>query len=103
MTPHMHTDGWLSGVYYVDVPDVVNDPAAGQAGWIKFGVPLSEHAMEPAPVTRTVKPETGLMLTFPSYLWHATVPLPAETHARLCYSYDLQPRATRVAGPFGIA
>ncbi len=103
MTPHIHTDGWLSGVYYVDVPDVVNDPGAGQAGWIRFGVPLPEHAMEPAPVTRSVKPEPGMLLTFPSYLWHGTVPLPVETQARLCYSYDLQPRPAPIPGPFGIA
>jgi tetratricopeptide (TPR) repeat protein len=103
MTPHIHTDGWLSGVYYVDVPDVVNDPAASEAGWIRFGVPLPEHAMHRAPVMRSVKPEAGLLLTFPSYLWHSTVPLPAETESRLCYSYDLQPRPAPVPGPFGIA
>jgi tetratricopeptide (TPR) repeat protein len=102
MTPHIHTDGWLSGVYYVDVPEVVDDPAAGEAGWIRFGIPLPEHAMEPAPVVRSVKPEPGLMLTFPSYLWHATVPLPADTKARLCYSYDLQPRPAPVPPPFGV-
>jgi len=102
MTPHIHTDGWLSGVYYVDVPEVVNDPAAREAGWIRFGVPLPEHAMDRAPVTRSVKPEPGLLLTFPSYLWHSTVPLPAETQPRLCYSYDLQPRPAPVPGPFGI-
>lgn len=104
MTPHIHTDGWLSGVYYVDVPEIVNDPAAGQAGWIKFGVPLPEHAtMAQAPSTHAVKPEPGLMLTFPSYVWHATVPLPAQTQSRLCYSYDLQPRPGPVAGPYAIA
>ena len=103
MSPHIHTDGWLSGVYYVDVPEVVNDPGAGQAGWIRFGVPLPEHAMAPAPVSRSVKPEPGMLLTFPSYLWHATVPLPVETQARLCYSYDLQPRPAPIPGPFGIA
>jgi tetratricopeptide (TPR) repeat protein len=103
MTPHIHTDGWLSGVYYVDVPDVVHDPAAGEAGWIRFGVPLPEHAAAGTPTARSVKPEPGLMLTFPSYLWHATVPLPADTVLRLCYSYDLQPRPAPISGPYSIA
>lgn len=94
MTPHIHTDGWLSGVYYAEVPAIVDDPAAGQAGWIRFGVPLPEHAMEKLPLIRAVKPEPGLMLTFPSYLWHATVPLPEDTAPRLCYSYDLQPHSS---------
>jgi hypothetical protein len=43
------------------------------------------------------------MLTFPSYFWHATVPLPADTAPRLCYSYDLQPRPAPISGPFSIA
>ena len=102
MTPHIHTDGWLSGVYYADVPEVVNDPGAGNAGWIKFGVPLPEHAAAGEPQTRVVKPEPGLMLTFPSYLWHSTIPLPQATERRLCYSYDLHPRAQPVPGPFAI-
>jgi tetratricopeptide (TPR) repeat protein len=52
MTPHIHTDGWLSGVYYVEVPEIVNDPAAGEAGWIRFGVPLPEHAAAGTPALR---------------------------------------------------
>ena len=103
MTPHIHSDGWLSGVYYADVPEVVNNPDAGHAGWIKFGVPLPEHAAAGEPQTRMVKPEPGLMLTFPSYLWHSTIPLPQATERRLCYSYDLQPRANPVPGPYSIA
>ena len=32
------------------------------------------------------------MVTFPSYLWHDTVPLPAEnTERRLCLAFDLHP------------
>ena len=102
MTPHIHTDGWLSGVYYADVPAVVDDPTAGHAGWIRFGVPLPEHVLAREPLTRVVKPQPGLMLTFPSYLWHSTIPLPKETERRLCYSYDLQPRTASVSGPFAL-
>lgn len=91
MVPHIHTSGWLSGVYYVDVPDVVNDERAGQAGWLRLGPARHDIPMTREPIVRSLKPETGLMYTFPSYIWHETVPLPAGSRQRLCYSYDLQP------------
>jgi tetratricopeptide (TPR) repeat protein len=92
MLPHIHTDGWLSAVYYVDVPSVIDDPQARQSGWIKFGAPRVDIKLTQEPLTRTVKPEPGLMVTFPSYLWHDTVPLPADnTEQRLCLSFDLLP------------
>ncbi len=92
MIPHIHPDGWLSGVYYVDVPSIVNDPDAAQAGWIKFGSPRNDIVLTKPTLTRTVKPEPGLLVTFPSYLWHDTIPLPADnTEQRLCLSFDLQP------------
>lgn len=92
MLPHIHVDGWLSGVYYVDVPAIVDDPGAGGAGWIKFGTPRADMRISREPLTRTVKPEPGKMLTFPSYFWHDTVPLPeGRGEHRLCYSWDYQP------------
>lgn len=92
MLPHIHCDGWLSGVYYVEVPSIVNDPAAGEAGWIKFGTPRIDIKLTKEPITRTVKPEPGLLLTFPSYFWHDTVPLPPENQEpRVCLSFDLHP------------
>src|ERR1035437_6520570 len=78
MLPHIHIDGWLSASYYVDVPGIVDDPAAGEAGWIKFGAPRIDIKLTKEPLTRSIKPEPGLMVTFPSYLWHDTVPLPAD-------------------------
>ncbi len=92
MLPHIHTDGWLSGVYYVDVPSVVDDPQAAEAGWIKFGAPRVDIPLTREPLTRTIKPAPGLMVTFPSYLWHDTVPLPADNQQqRLCLSWDYLP------------
>ena len=93
MIPHIHTAGWLSGVYYVDVPGIVNNPDAGQAGWIKFGPPRNDIRLSREPLTRTVKPEPGLLVTFPSYFWHDTVPLPPENQEqRLCLAFDLGAR-----------
>jgi len=92
MIPHIHPDGWLSGVYYADIPPVVNDPDAAQAGWIRFGPPRNDIKMSAQPLTRTVKPEPGLMVTFPSYFWHSTVPLPEDnTERRLVLAFDVIP------------
>ncbi len=91
MVPHIHTSGWLSGVYYVDVPRVVNEEGGAQAGWLRLGPARHDIPMTRTPIVRAMKPEPGLMFTFPSYFWHETVPLPADTGQRLCYAYDLQP------------
>lgn len=94
MLPHIHASGWLSGVYYVDVPAIVDDPAGGEAGWIKFGPPRADVKLRREPIQRSLKPEPGLMVTFPSYLWHDTVPLPAHNREqRLVLAYDLHPVA----------
>ena len=92
MVPHIHTSGWLSGVYYVSVPGVVKDENAAQAGWLRLGSARHDIALTREPITRTLQPEPGLMITFPSYFWHETVQLPAENlEPRLCYAFDLQP------------
>ena len=35
--PHIHPAGWLSGVYYLDIPPEITGES--QAGWIEFGQP----------------------------------------------------------------
>jgi tetratricopeptide (TPR) repeat protein len=92
MLPHIHPAGWLSGVYYVDVPSVVDDPQGGQAGWLQIGSPRIDIKLTRQPITLAVRPEPGMMVTFPSYFWHDTVPLPeANREQRLCLAYDLHP------------
>lgn len=91
--PHIHVDGWLSGVYYVDVPATVDDPAAHGAGWLNIGTSRMDIKLSRSPLVRSVKPEPGMMVTFPSYFWHDTVPLPeGNAEQRLCLAFDLNPR-----------
>ena len=91
--PHIHVDGWLSGVYYVDVPPIVDDPNAQGAGWLNIGTSRVDIKLGCDPLIRSVKPEPGMMVTFPSYFWHDTVPLPdSNTGQRLCLAFDLNPR-----------
>ncbi|MBS0384925.1 MAG: tetratricopeptide repeat protein [Proteobacteria bacterium] len=68
---HLHPQGWISSAYYVHVPKAVAE-APGQQGWIKFGEPRW-----PTPgcsVEKIVQPRAGLLVLFPSYMWHGTIP-----------------------------
>ncbi len=85
-TDHIHPEGWLSSACYIALPDMAG---AGQEAWIKFGqpgiptVPLlgAEHVIEPEP---------GLLVLFPSYMWHGTVPF-TSAGQRLSVAFDLIP------------
>lgn len=92
---HFHSAGWYSGPYYVDLPKAVEDEEHKQ-GWIKFGEP-SFGCVTPLPPDLLVKPEPGLMVRFPSYMWHGTVPFSSD-ESRLVVSVDLDPIDSRGAG-----
>lgn len=58
-------------------------------GWLGFGRPIfkTRPALEPE---RSVRPEPGLHVLFPSYLWHGTAPFtPDET--QLSLAFDVLP------------
>lgn len=86
--PHIHPAAWLSGVYYVQVPDIAN--AGGHDGWIEFGQPGPEYHFSAEPALRLVKPEPGLVVMFPSYLFHRTVPFESE-ETRISIAFDVMP------------
>lgn len=85
---HFHSAGWLSSAFYVAVPELVNR-GRGE-GWIKFGEP-GFRAREPLDAEYWVKPEPGVLVAFPSYLWHGTVPLEDDAE-RMTVGYDILPR-----------
>lgn len=86
--PHIHPSAWLSGVYYVRLPEAVADPGAAHAGWIEFGRPYWDFESRAEPETRLVKPEEGLMLLFPSYMFHRTLPF-AGPGERISIAFDI--------------
>lgn len=89
--PHVHPGGWLSGVYYVQTPDIVGASENGNAGWIEFGRPPERYGVD-APVTRSIRPQEGHMLLFPSYMYHRTIPFD-DTRARISIAFDIIPLA----------
>ena len=85
--PHNHGDGYLSGVYYVQIPDVVASSGDGQEGWIEFGQPPDEFNCRVEPEVVTIRPEEGLMVLFPSYVYHRTIPFESDQQ-RISISFD---------------
>jgi len=86
-TDHVHPQGWLSSAFYVELPDAVS--AGGREGWIRFGeagIPVSPGQT----AQHWVKPEPGMLVLFPSYMWHGTVPFGGD-QARLTMAMDIVP------------
>jgi len=88
--PHVHFKAWLSGVYYAQLPAVVDDAAAAHQGWIQFGRATDHFYARSAPPVRLIKPVEGLMITFPSYYWHRTLPFTSERE-RISIAFDVIP------------
>lgn len=86
--PHIHPSAWLSGVYYARVPGEAS--AGGDDGWIEFGQPGPEYHFSAKPKLRLVKPEPGLMVMFPSYVFHRTVPFESD-ETRISIAFDVVP------------
>jgi tetratricopeptide (TPR) repeat protein len=90
-TWHVHQFGWMSGVYYVQVPDVIMH-GAGDGGCLAFGLPaaLAGDAAAHAYGEERVRPQPGLLLMFPSHAYHRTYPHGAATR-RICVAFDIWP------------
>jgi len=85
---HVHPRGWVSSACYIDLPDSMAD-AHSQNGVLTFGEP--SIATTPAlPAEHAVRPAVGMLVLFPSYFWHGTVPF-AGDRTRLTVAFDLVP------------
>ena len=83
---HLHQMGWLSSAFYVALPAAID---RGREGWIEFGRP-GVPTEPPLDAEHAIKPEPGLLVLFPSYMWHGTVPFSGED-PRLTIAFDLTP------------
>ncbi|HEY8010212.1 MAG TPA: tetratricopeptide repeat protein [Rudaea sp.] len=85
---HVHPRGWISSACYIDLPDSMANTQS-QDGVLTFGEPSiatipalrSEHA---------IRPGVGMLVLFPSYFWHGTVPFSSE-QTRLTVAFDVVP------------
>ena len=67
--PHIHPEGCLSGVYYVETP---GGKGSRDLGGLEFGRPGLAVPLAGDPPMRVVQPRPGNLVLFPSYLWHGT-------------------------------
>jgi tetratricopeptide (TPR) repeat protein len=84
---HLHSEGWISSCYYVALPDAV---ARGEEGWIKFGE-TSLALGERERIARTIRPEVGKLILFPSYMYHGTIPFDEAGGYRTTIAFDIVP------------
>jgi tetratricopeptide (TPR) repeat protein len=88
-TNHVHPKGWISSAYYVALPDAVENETAKE-GWIKFGEPNLPFGIENA-VRRAIRPRPGMLVLFPSYMWHGTIPFHSQ-QSRTTIAFDAVPK-----------
>ena len=94
--PHIHPAAWLSGVYYVEVPESIGVDDPDHGGWIEFGRPPADIHAAHDPDVRLYRPEAGLMLLFPSHFYHRTVPLKGQAR-RISIAFDVMKEAREPA------
>jgi len=88
---HIHNLGWLSGVYYVEVPPAVREDDPENQGWIEFNRPGYGIPDRGTATRHRICPRPGMIVLFPSYVWHHTVPFDGEGE-RISVAFDLHPR-----------
>jgi tetratricopeptide (TPR) repeat protein len=87
---HYHGKGWLSSACYIEIPDAACD--AGGSGWLKFGEPRMPTSARLQP-EYCVRPEPGLLVLFPAWMWHGTMPFNGgDGRTRLTVAFDVVPR-----------
>lgn len=87
--PHTHPAGWMSGVYYVAMPEAPQ-PQEPRAGWIEFGRPDSALSVTNGYDLRDIQPIAGQGVLFPSFVWHRTHPF-AGGQPRISIAFDFLP------------
>lgn len=83
---HFHPNGVISSACYVSLPELTD--GVEKQGWLELGRPPAELHLDAEPIA-TIKPETGSLVLFPSFLFHGTRPFSAGE--RLTVAFDLVP------------
>lgn len=89
---HNHSEGWISGCYYLSVPGEVASQSSDnhQQGWIEFGEPGYGIPHSFKPPLKSVRPEEDKIVLFPSYMFHRTIPF-ESSETRISIAFDVIP------------
>jgi tetratricopeptide (TPR) repeat protein len=85
---HVHPRGWISSACYIELPDSMRDTGTPE-GILTFGEPGIVTAAALA-AEYSVRPRVGMLVLFPSYVWHGTVPFQSD-QPRLSVAFDVVP------------
>ena len=82
---HCHPEGWLSGIFYIQIPENKKD----NDGSIEF----STHGYDYPKINNnfkkiTIRPEEGKLILFPSSLFHKTIPFTGKDQ-RISIAFDI--------------
>lgn len=84
---HMHPSGWLSGVFYLQVPKLSNrEEGAIEFGLWGYNYPILNESYP----RKRYYPKNGRLVLFPSSLFHRTIPFDSNEE-RISIAFDLIP------------
>lgn len=84
---HIHSGGWLSGVFYLQVPKKMK----GNEGAIAFSLHGYDYRVENENIPgKEHIPSAGELVLFPSSLFHWTIPFDSDEE-RQCIAFDVIP------------
>ena len=86
LRPHIHTEGWLSGSIYINVPKKLKD----NCGNLVVSIGEENDAID-ARINekKTINVLTGSMVLFPASLMHYTIPFESEEN-RIVLAFDVR-------------
>ena len=83
--PHIHPSGWVSGVFYLQMPNKIKNDEAG----IQFHLEGDDFILSQKDCPKkSISPCVGDIVLFPSSLFHSTVPF-SSYEKRVCIAFDL--------------
>jgi len=86
LKPHIHTEGWLSGSVYINVPQKLQ----GDSGSLVVSLGQDEDAIDTRiNEKKTINVVTGSLVLFPASLMHYTIPFESEEE-RIVLAFDLK-------------
>ena len=86
LKPHIHEHGWITGTFYMQMPEKDSNPDEGAIEFSHQGPKYPEGAS--AFERRVIRPTARDLNIFSSSLFHRTLPFQSKTQ-RICIAFDV--------------
>jgi tetratricopeptide (TPR) repeat protein len=88
---HFHPNSWATGVYYPSANGVDEKNKDNEyGGWLELGATYCLLPSASKPKLRYLKPSPGLLVLFPSFVGHRTIPCKGQGE-RISIAFDISP------------